>query len=228
VPQYILERGIALETCKVWSLGYDRRAGRVFFPVFDEKRRFVGAVGGLINRVPNQPKYKNYYHKVHAYCGWPLEHKDGEYYCFNCGGSQVAPSMAQDGFKKSKHLYGAWMFPSGATAVVVEGLVDTLKVYQAVEGWSHEEKFFPVGLFGSKSTEEQANLIVRLTGNKVISFLDDDEPGRAGTDQIAFLLKRRLRVFRAFYPEGYNSSDPGILSKDEIRQALIEAKAVMV
>lgn len=65
VPQYAIDRGIALETCREWQLGYDHGFGgrpvpRLVFPV----RRQDGALVGLVGRAINDgdlPKYYNYW-----------------------------------------------------------------------------------------------------------------------------------------------------------------------
>lgn len=65
VPKYALERGIAIDTCREWQLGYDRGFGdhpvpRLVFPV----RRRDGALVGLVGRAINDgdaPKYYNYW-----------------------------------------------------------------------------------------------------------------------------------------------------------------------
>ena len=65
VPRYALDRGLSLETCKAWELGYDEGFGgkptpRLVFPV----RRRDGALVGLVGRATNgaRPKYYNYWH----------------------------------------------------------------------------------------------------------------------------------------------------------------------
>lgn len=64
VPQYALDRGLSLETCKAWQLGYDEGWGpkptpRLVFPV----RRQDGALVGLVGRATDgaRPKYYNYW-----------------------------------------------------------------------------------------------------------------------------------------------------------------------
>jgi hypothetical protein len=60
VPQYILDRGFTLETCKAWGLGYrqDERNPRLIFPVRDWEQNLVGIVGGRIFD-HQHPKYHN-------------------------------------------------------------------------------------------------------------------------------------------------------------------------
>jgi DNA primase len=44
VPKYIIEkRGISIETCRAWQIGYWKRGKQgVFFPIYDNDDRFVG------------------------------------------------------------------------------------------------------------------------------------------------------------------------------------------
>lgn len=65
VPQYAIDRGLSLDTCRAWQLGYDRGFGRRPVPrlVFPVRRR-DGALVGLVGRAINdgdQPKYYNYW-----------------------------------------------------------------------------------------------------------------------------------------------------------------------
>ena len=46
LPQYAIERGISIETARVWGLGYDKENGYLVFPV----RRRDGTLVGLVGR----------------------------------------------------------------------------------------------------------------------------------------------------------------------------------
>lgn len=60
VPQYALDRGLTLETCKEWQLGYDEREGRLVFPVRRADGKLVGVTGRAIDD-KIQPRYKDYW-----------------------------------------------------------------------------------------------------------------------------------------------------------------------
>ena len=59
VPRYVLDRGIPLDTCRSWNLGYDRKGRRLVFPVRRKDGALVGMVGRTIDKV-GYPVYKNY------------------------------------------------------------------------------------------------------------------------------------------------------------------------
>jgi len=62
VPKYALDRGLTLDTCRRWRMGYDKtlHAPRLVFTVRDWRNRLVGMVGrSVVNGHSN--KYKNYW-----------------------------------------------------------------------------------------------------------------------------------------------------------------------
>jgi len=75
VPQYALDRGLSLETCRAWQLGYDKGIGarpipRLVFPVRRQDGALVGMIGRAIESF-HEPKYLNYWHfqKAHYLFG---------------------------------------------------------------------------------------------------------------------------------------------------------------
>ena len=219
-PRYIVDRGVALKTCRDWEIGFDRHGHRVFYPVRDRSGLLVGAVAGAIHRT--FPKYRNMWAKLHKGCRWPIASKEGDYFCESCA-RNVTVAEVQDGFKKSRFLYGEHKAKQGGTAIIVEGVVDTLKVSQAVATWK-KGSYFPLGLLGSSVSQEQADKVINLTGDKVISFLDNDMAGEKGNKELKRYLLRRTRFFKALYPDGV--SDPGEMSQEQIREAILNAKVI--
>jgi len=75
VPQYALDRGLTLSTCKEWELGHDQdeEDPRLVFTVRDYEQQLVGVVGRAL-RKEALAKYKNYegFHGAHYLYG---EHK---------------------------------------------------------------------------------------------------------------------------------------------------------
>ena len=59
VPKYAINRGFTVETCKTWTLGYDKQRKRLVFPI----RRYDGKLVGLTGRDITgcaETKYHNY------------------------------------------------------------------------------------------------------------------------------------------------------------------------
>lgn len=226
VPKYVLTRGVTIETCKRWELGHDKKEHRVIFPVRDLSKKLVGAVGGLTSKPKvNEPKYKNYWSRVHTVCGNPLDTVRGVYTCAVCDAKQKVPEFqAEAGFKKSMFLYGAHLRAKRTVPVLVEGMFDTLKVDQALQG----TEFFAVGIFGSSLSQEQLNQICAVAlDRKVLMFLDNDRAGVAGMREANKLLKDRVRVFRADYSELEEGADPGSMTPEQINFAIQNAKVLL-
>ena len=61
VPSYVLDRGISIDTCREWGLGYDADQWdpRLIFPVWSWEHHLVGIVGRRLNE-QRMPKYRNY------------------------------------------------------------------------------------------------------------------------------------------------------------------------
>jgi len=61
VPKYALDRGLTLQSCKKWELGYDADPNdpRLVFPVRRMDGKLVGVVGRTI--ADKEPKYKDYF-----------------------------------------------------------------------------------------------------------------------------------------------------------------------
>lgn len=59
VPTYVFERGVTVEVCKKFEVGYDEREKRLVFPV---RRLGDSALVGMVGRaLSGGPKYKNYW-----------------------------------------------------------------------------------------------------------------------------------------------------------------------
>lgn len=57
VPRYAFERGIRLETCRTWGLGYDNYGKRLVFPVRRRDNRLVGMQGRDITGKAERPHH---------------------------------------------------------------------------------------------------------------------------------------------------------------------------
>jgi len=103
VPKYVLDRGISIETCKEWQLGYDkafkdsiskRVRPRLTFPIRRKDGKLIGLIGRAVDDL-KQEKYYNYWN-----------------------------------FQKSNYLYGMNKVEDRGHAIAVEGLFDVLKWWE--------------------------------------------------------------------------------------------------
>jgi hypothetical protein len=203
VPNYLLSRGIDLATAKCWRLGYDQSSHRALFPVWDKNEKLVGAVGRLTREMEGARRYINYWH--------------------------------EDGFKTGFFCYGEHFFDSFHRmndAVVIEGMIDVLKVYQAVRPCTSSVDInkgswgstFPLGLFGSNVTKFQVEKIISLTRRKVIAFFDNDEAGEKGFFRLKELIGNRVPLLKVVYPDSDIPLDPGMLAPQQIRRMIETAQ----
>jgi len=103
VPRYVLKRGVGLDTCREWGLGYDEGAKRLVFPIRRKDGQLVGLVGrAVLDSV--EPKYKNYWNFTKS------QYLYGEH-------------MVDDQRPVDPNLPGA------KALVIVEGMFDVLKLW---------------------------------------------------------------------------------------------------
>lgn len=103
VPRYVLKRGVSLDTCREWGLGYDESAKRLVFPIRRKDGKLVGLVGrAVLGRI--EPKYKNYWNFTKS------QYVYGEH-------------MVDDQRPVDPNLPGA------KALVIVEGMFDVLKLW---------------------------------------------------------------------------------------------------
>ena len=184
VPQYAVDRGLSLDTCRAWQLGYDRGFGnypvpRLVFPVRRADGKLVGLVGRAIHD-GDQPKYLNYL-----------------------------------GFPKSKFLYGLDKVQGRERLVIVEGMIDVIRL------WEHGLP--AAGVIGAMPSEAQAQLICGF--DRVYLALDRDVAGEAGERWLVRRLDGRVPVFRVEFPEG--KTDPKQMTREEALAAVDSARRVL-
>lgn len=188
VPQYILDRGIALATCKEWQIGSDpdwrdpetkQIWPRVVFPVRRMDQKLVGIVGRTIDDDgPN--RYYNYWH-----------------------------------FTKTNHLYGIDKVKDRDFVMVVEGMVDVLKLW--------EYSLPVVGTMGAMPSDRQAQLLQEF--GKVLLALDRDKAGKEGVEWLIPRLKDRVQLYTVTFPDG--KTDPKQMTMEESWEAVDKAKRVL-
>ena len=110
VPQYILDRGISLDTCRRFELGFDADSGRVIFPVRRKSGELVGAMGRAIDAHVS-PRYLTY-----------LAFSKSEFVY----GEHLLQSVNQGTMAEALD-YG---LPAQEGIIVVEGMTDVYKLVQ--------------------------------------------------------------------------------------------------
>lgn len=116
------------------------------------------------------------------------------------------------GFDKSRYLFGEHKVKEGTTLVVVEGLLDTVKVWQGMRNQGLLDEYSVVGILGSEASFDQCRKMVGLA-NEVILFLDNDRTGWLGQQKLAVNLQWKVLLKSVDYPDSIGG-DP-----DEVVEA---------
>jgi len=102
-------------------------------------------------------------------------------------------------FDKSRFLFGEHKVKA-SNLIVVEGLLDTISVWQAIQKEGLNSFVSVVGLLGSEPSKVQASKIRALSGD-VFLFLDNDIAGRTGQRKLAKLLQKRVTLRSIAYAD---------------------------
>lgn len=164
VPKYILKRGVSLETCKKWEIGYDEKDKRVIFTVRRRDGKLVGAVGRtILNNV--EPKYITYFNF----------NKSNFFYGEHLLLGRDKPTMFEAmGFD----------YPAQDGIIVVEGNMDVLKLSEI--GYENI-----VGVMTSTLSKNQIRTLLDLE-RPVYLMLDWDKAGIKGRQAAVHKLYERL------------------------------------
>lgn len=117
-------------------------------------------------------------------------------------------------FEKGMYLYGEHLALPRTIGIIVEGLMDVLKVDQALSEYGLDSKYRPYGLFGSSATRKQESKIVRLCDEAIV-FLDNDNAGWEGTEKLLRNLQDKVMTKVVQYPEAVGG-DPDTLTSQQI------------
>lgn len=167
VPKYILDRGVDIETCKHWEIGYDKEKERVLFPVRRNDGVLVGAVGRTIHKGV-EPTYLTYFNFSKS------QFLFGEHLLKSAGEPTIAEGMG----------YG---LPAEEGVILVEGMMDVLKLYQM--GYENV-----AAIMTSNVSGVQVRKVLRL-GRPVYLMLDWDKAGVQGRKVVVPHLFERQLVF---------------------------------
>lgn len=153
--RYLVERGLSEETIKTFGLGYCKK-GIMAGRIAIPVHNLAGEIVGYAGRWPGDPPEDKPKYKL------------------------------PDGFRKSLEVFNVHR---AATAipeqplVVVEGIFDCLKIWQA--GF-----FRVVAVMGSLLSDEQSELLIKAAAPKgrIALMFDEDEAGRTGRERALILL----------------------------------------
>jgi len=121
------------------------------------------------------------------------------------------------GLNKAKYLYGGWLMKPERPVILVEGPIDAIRVFQALEGVN------AVACMGSGLSKEHANTIRNMRPTVVYLFPDGDAAGKVMAQKAVKMLKPLvMRIMKT--PKG---QDPASLSPPEVRNLLEESSPVL-
>jgi len=155
-PTDLLDCGFEPETLYRYGIGFDRERDRIIFPLRDHHGNLVGLSGRTV--IGAEPRYKIYKSELYGVCPNYELHKGRLVWGLHT-------------------FYQASHHRSVDPVVVCEGFKAAMWVAQA--GFPNT-----VALLGKSLTEEQAALLTRVA-NKIVLFLDNDEPGKSATVTVA-------------------------------------------
>lgn len=120
--------------------------------------------------------------------------------------------MYQRGMPRAKFLYGMDR-SEGGTFVLVEGPLDAVAVWQALDEAGIADQYTPVAVMGDYVSDVHARL-VEENADDVVLFFDNDRGGRVSTNSA---IRRIRRVVTRVVDYGRNKSkDPGEMIGEEI------------
>lgn len=194
-PVYALRRGLTEETCRAWELGFNRRQRRLVIPMRDRAGRLVATSGRLVT-------------SRCLGCDGEIQKIPGHgRRCVRCGRKAAPKYLHSKGFKRNLFLFGENRRDGDGRVYVVEGQLDTIRLWQA--------GYRPVvGLLGSYPGESQVEKLVRFF-SEVFVVPDGDEAGQQMVSALETVLVDRMPVFSCTLPDG---RDPGDLKDEELRR----------
>jgi DNA primase len=184
---HLRARGVSDQEILAMDLGHRTRGGdvidalrdRVIVPVTEPDGRIRGFIGRDTSGDPRTPKYRN-------------------------------PTRTAT-FDKSTVLYRPTHheIASDGTAVVVEGVIDTLAIAAAAAHSGRTADFAPCTASGIAVSEPQAAMVVALAAGSVLLALDADQAGVDGTRRwlaaLAFQHQRPAAI--ATLPDGLDPAE---------------------
>ncbi len=207
VPRYAIERGLSIECCRTWELGYDKQLERLTFPVRDFAGRLVGVTGRIIPSVAARAEMR---------------------------GDEVTKYHNYSGLAKTRHLYGAWLWKKERPLVLVEGPLDAGRTWMALhsrdvnvgatlgQGFSSDHRRIVAASWPSRIyIFGDADAAGRRMAEKVHDMLKGVAP--------TYLMRCPLQLVidEETGEEEWVSTDPGAMLDPEIVTAFDEAEPIL-
>lgn len=132
--------------------------------------------------------------------------------------------MYPKGFNISWHLWGAHtchdLSEHDGLLVVTEGSVDALAM--------SDSGFASVALLGSRLSDHQRSLVLKLAPKKLVVCTDNDEAGEKAARQVYDKLKGEMHIYRGVYPRSkrVTKKDPADCTETE-RIAMVTNRVPM-
>lgn len=209
-PTYMTVRGFDPKVLRAYDVGYDHNQDRVTFPIRDLYGNLVGISGRSV--VGDAPRYKVY----------KRGHRNSEGWVTGDFGPNFDDEYPKYDIQKGRYLWNAdqalpMVLSSDKPLIIVEGFKACLWLIQC--GFPNS-----VALLTARMSKTQADLI-RMVGNDLILFLDNNQAGREGTRRVAEeLVKTNLNTRVAEYPPYAWAEQPDDLSCRAITSAVEGAK----
>ncbi len=215
-PNYMIRRGFDPDLLQEFEVGYDVGKERVTFPIRDLYGNLVGVSGRSV--VGASPRFKVYKRGYNV---------DGEWFTGDFG-----PNFDDDKrFTEYDINVGRYMWNANRAVrsamlskdtesplIVVEGYKACLWVVQCGFRWC-------VAIMGSRIRNHQIDILARV-GNPIVIFLDNNEAGRMGTDNVARAVRQfNNRVSRVNYPSWADHTiQPDDLSEPAVGRVIGDAE----
>ena len=170
--------------------------------------------------------------------GYDVEYKRAVFPVRNYGGDLVgAVGRAVNGhpikyfnyfgFDKSRYLFGENKIVPGTALVVVEGLLDTVKVWQKLKSEDLLDRYSVVGLLGSDASRKQCLKLLQFS-DEIILFLDNDQAGLLGQNKLALNVQQQVLLKSVDYPSNMGNDPDDVIENGSSLADLFDTSKLIV
>ena len=215
LPEDLIDQGFTKETLKDHNVGYDQRTDRITFPIRDLHGDLIG-ISGRSTMIGANPKYMVYRGRTTDLDGKENLGELGEWY----------PDYSNEGVRD--HLWG--MDKCFNRIFMNESKIEELIVVEGFKArmWVDQHDWLGVvALMGAGMSPTQERIIRKL-GVPTFVFLDNNEPGRRGSERVCQRLAvSTFPVYEISYPEHCDeTAQPDDLNDQELEETLNNSRRV--